>query len=141
MARRAERQPNPGPLGGYLASQVKERGMTLSHVAETTGKSVLYASKVFNGKIRQPGATFTVYLARDLGITIDDLSPYCEPEWKVKVFPTIEELSLLLPAPIIDSLKSCIPADPQLMPIFLKLVESLKQTALEQRRAEGGHFK
>lgn len=136
MARGHERQPNPSPLGGYLASQVKERGMTLSDVAEITGMSVSNASNVFNGRIRNPGARFTVYLAKGLGLTIDDLSPYCEPEWKANVLPAITKLASLLPAPIIDSLKACIPADPKLMPTFLKFVEGLKQAALEQRKVE-----
>ena len=135
MARRPEREPNPSPLGGYLALKAKERGMTLSHVAEVTGMSISHASKVFSGKIREPGATFTVHLAKDLGLTVDGLMPYCEPEWKVNVLPKIEELSSLLPVSIVDSLKACIPADPKLMPTFLKLVESLRQTALEQKKS------
>lgn len=136
MAIRAERQPNPGPLGGYLASQVKERGMTLSDVAEITGMSVAHSSKVFNGRIRNPGATFTLYLAKGLGLTISDLSPHCEPERNASVLQKIEEVAQFLPAPLADTLSARIPADPKLMPIFLKFVENLKQAALEQRKEE-----
>ncbi|MEK7517164.1 MAG: helix-turn-helix transcriptional regulator [Patescibacteria group bacterium] len=129
-------------LGSFFDSKAQENGWTLKDVAERTGFTPSYVSKVFSGILKDPSARFTVYLGMHLGLSVEDLLPYSESQKlrSIRFRTRLERAKLenFSVDQILELLENRVVANPTLFPA---IVQRLATAAVEaQKKVEPEKF-